>query len=229
MQIDVIDTDIQKVTHNMPSRLFDEEEMYTYIETFCSSKGLSQTVRVLPYVKEKHEGQFRKSVKINDFGNPEKIPYINHPLLMTCHAISLGLLDDSLLSAMLLHDVCEDCGVLVSELPVNDETKEIVRLVTKTEDFDTPGGDKRYFEAIANNTKASLVKIIDRCNNLSGMTSCYTEKRMAEYILETNTYIMPLLEKIHIEHPEYSHEVFLIKYHMSSIIDSIRHYMARKM
>lgn len=112
-----------ELTRHMSDRLFDETRMYTYVKTFATAKEMFQTVRVLPYVREKHAGQVRKG--------KDKVPYINHPLLMACHALSLGIRDDNLISAALLHDVAEDCGVSIEELPVNDETKEAVALVTK--------------------------------------------------------------------------------------------------
>ena len=62
-------------------RLFHEDRMYTYVKTIATTKGLKQTVEVLPYARELHKGQFRK-------GNGQ-IPYIYHPLLMACHALSL--------------------------------------------------------------------------------------------------------------------------------------------
>jgi len=230
MQEKGIDREIFEVITDVPVRLFNEDKMYTYIKTFCTAKELFQTVKVLPYVRQKHDGQFRKSVRIFDDGSTEKIPYINHPLLMACHGLSLGFLDDDLISALLLHDVCEDCGVLVEDLPVNENTQMIVSLVTKTDDFhSSEEGPLRYYKGISENTNACIVKVLDRCNNLSGMTSCFTDKHMAEYIIETEEYILPLLEKVSAEHPEKAAQMFLLKYHINSLIDSIRHYMARKL
>ena len=53
---------------------------------------------------------------------------------MACHALAMGLEEDELLAAILLHDVCEDCGVPPGELPVCEEVRRIVALVTKPED-----------------------------------------------------------------------------------------------
>ena len=39
---------------------FDEKRMYTHVKAYASALGMLQTVRVLPYVREKHDGQFRK-------------------------------------------------------------------------------------------------------------------------------------------------------------------------
>ena len=53
-----------------------------------------------------HKGQYREGGK----------PYIAHPLSMACMAKGLGLRDDALYATILLHDVCEDCGLKIQEI-----------------------------------------------------------------------------------------------------------------
>ncbi len=215
------DEQLIEITKHLSDRLFDETKMYTYIKGFATARKLFQTVKVLPYVREKHDGQVRKG--------EDKVPYINHPLLMTCHALSLGMCEDDLLSACLLHDVCEDCGVAIEDLPVNDETREAVALLTK--DFEalknSPDAVEEYYQAISENKIASIVKLLDRCNNISGMAAAFDETKMANYIKETETYIYPLLDKTSDNYPEYANQIFLIKYHMTSVVEAIRHDLAR--
>lgn len=213
--------EILEVTSNLSDRLFSEARMATYVGAYCNAKSLYQTKRALAFAKEKHDGQYRKPGHSN-----ERIPYIYHPLLLTCHALALGLEDDDLLSACLLHDVCEDCGVQPDELPVNDQTREAVRLLTKPETFGYTGPEYRaYYEGIAGNRIALIVKLLDRCNNISSMATSFTDKRMAEYIKETQEYIHPLMEKARDEYPQYSNQLFLIRYHMNSVLEAIRHHM----
>ncbi len=215
------DEEIIEITKHLSDRLFDETKMYTYIKAYANARKLYQTARVLPYVREKHAGQFRKG--------PDKVPYVYHPLLIACHAISLGMCDDDLLSAALLHDVCEDCNVPVEDLPVNDETKEAVALVTK--DFEALENSmeavEEYYRLISENKIASIVKLLDRCNNISGMAAAFDETKMASYIKETENYIYPLMDKTSDNYPEYANRIFLIKYHMISVIEAIKHDLAR--
>ncbi len=215
------DEQLIEITKHLSDRLFDETKMYTYIKAFATARKLYQTVRVLPYVREKHDGQVRKG--------EDKVPYINHPLLMACHALSLGMCEDDLLSAALLHDVCEDCHIPVEELPVNDETKVAVRLLTK--DFEalkksTDAVDE-YYQSISENKIASIVKLLDRCNNISGMAAAFDEIKMVNYIKETETYIYPLMDKTSDNYPEYANQIFLIKYHMTSVVEAVKHDLAR--
>ena len=215
------DEQITQITKHLSDRLFDENKMYTYIKAYATAKKLYQTLRVLPYVREKHDGQVRKGA--------DRVPYVYHPLLIACHALSLGMCDDDLLSAALLHDVSEDCKVPIEELPVNEETREAVALLTK--DFEALRESEEavvaYYRSISGNRIASVVKLLDRCNNISGMAAAFSEKKMAGYIRETEMYIYPLLEKTSDNFPEYSNQIFLIKYHMTSVIEAIRHDLAR--
>ena len=217
--------EILDITANLSDRLFDESHMGTYISGYCDARELFQTKRALKFAREKHEGQYRKQGH-----SGEQVPYIYHPLLLTCHAIALGLIEDDLLSVCLLHDVCEDCDVLPEELPVSPAAIEAVRLLTKPRDFDKSEKDeKAYYSAIAGNRIASMVKLLDRCNNISSMATSFSDEHMAKYIKETQDYIIPLLQKMRGDHPEYSNPLFLIRYHMNSVIDALRHHMAAKM
>ena len=212
---------ILEVTSHLSDRLFSETRMATYVGAYCNAKHLYQTRRALAFAKKKHSGQFRK-VGHGD----ERIPYIYHPLLLTCHALALGLEDDDLLSACLLHDVCEDCAVRPEELPVSDAAKEAVRLLTKPENFEKTDKDETaYYDGIAGNRIATMVKLLDRCNNIASRATSFSDEKMSEYIIETQKYIHPLMEKARDDYPQYANQLFLIRYHMNSVLEALRHHM----
>ena len=207
---------ILDIQESLSDRLFNEEKMYTYIKTYATIKHLHQTIKVLPYARELHKGQYRKG--------KDKVPYIYHPLLIACHALALGLDDDNLISTALLHDVCEECGVLVEDLPVNEETKMAVALLTKdTTDSKTEAAKKKYYGAISQNEIATMVKLLDRCNNVSGMVTGFNRNKLAEYIKETEKWFYPLLQQAKTDYPMYSNQIFLLKYHLLSVIEAIKH------
>ncbi len=197
----------------MSKSIFNAEKMYTYIRGFAAGANMPETTRALGFAREKHTGQFRKSGE----------PYIIHPLTMACNALSLGIRDDGIIAATLLHDVCEDCGVGLAELPVNETIKNIVRLLT----FDIRDGETkeiakiRYYNAIAECREASITKIIDRCHNVSSMAGTFSEEKLRAYIEETRHFVLPLLKKAKARYPEYSDILFALKYHMVSVVDSI--------
>lgn len=201
-------------------RMFSEKNMYRNVENYARELGLVQTEKALPYALEKHEGQFRKG--------RDHVPYINHPLQMACHALALGLTEDDLIAAILLHDVCEDCrdeaGERISpeDLPVGEVVQEAVRLVTKPENRKDGWSEQDYYLAISENRLAVLVKILDRCNNISMMATGFTKDRMASYIDETEEYVFPLLDKMKKEFPECYNAAFLVKYQILSILGSMK-------
>lgn len=195
---------------SLSDRLFDENRMYTYVKTYAGVKKMYQTLKVLPYVRELHDGQVRKG--------KDKVPYIYHPLLIACHALALGLDDDNIISVALLHDVCEDCGVAADDLAVNETTKEAVMLLTKNKEQD----DSLYYRQIIKNPIATMIKLLDRCNNISGMAVGFSKEKLVKYIKETEMYIYPLIQQAKTEYPMYSNQIFIIKYHMSSVMEAIK-------
>ena len=203
-------------------RLFNEERMYTYIKTYATVKGMSQTIKVLPYARKLHKGQVRKG--------KDKVPYIYHPLLIACHALALGLDDDNLISTALLHDVCEDCGMLAEELPVNEETQNAVMLLTKKKVNceEKEEAQSAYYKSISENPIATMIKLLDRCNNVSGMATGFSTEKLIEYINETEKWFYPLMQKAKTEYPMYSNQVFLIKYHMTSVLGTLKHRLTQE-
>ena len=200
--------------------LFSPEHMYSRIAVTSELEGLRETSSALRFMKKQHKGQFRKPSLFSDV----RVPYIVHPLMMACHAHALGIREDKILATILLHDVCEDCDVTPEDLPFSEEVREAVRLLS----FQVKPGEsrsdakKRYYAAIADNRIARIVKILDRGNNTSTMASSFTQKKRVDYVNETETYVMPMLEQAKYAIPEYADAFYLLKYHMRSVLESIK-------
>ena len=207
-------------------QLYSEEHMFTRLKTVAELSGLNETYKALYYIREQHRGQYRKKLKYSD----AEIPYITHPLMMACHAQSMGLNDDKLLTVILLHDVCEDCGVSPEELPFSPEVQEAVSLLTKKYDSDLSKreNETRYYDALKKNRLAAMAKVIDRCNNVSTMAGSFNDKKLAEYIEETENYVFPVLSATKQTWPEYNNAVFLIKYQMLSVLESLKIMLSEK-
>ncbi len=198
-------------------RMFSEDNMYRFVERKARELGYVQTQQALVFMKKCHEGQYRKGA--------DRVPYINHPLLMACHAFAVGVAEDSIVATCLLHDVVEDCGVTADELPVSDEAREAVLLLSfeKHEGLTKEESKEQYYEKIINNRIASVVKCLDRCNNISGMATAFSREKMANYIDETERYIIPILDNIKYQYPKYNTASFLLKYHMRSVLETLKH------
>jgi GTP pyrophosphokinase len=49
---------------------------------------------------------------------------------MACHALAMGLKNDDIIAACLAHDMVEDSDLKLADLPVSDQVREVVRLVS---------------------------------------------------------------------------------------------------
>ena len=148
-------------------------------------------------------------------------------MMVAKHACALNLLDDELIAAILLHDVIEDCQVSIEELPVNDNVKEMVMRVSflKQPRVANEEAKAHYFEKIAEHKKAALLKVLDRCNNVSTMGETFEKKRLCNYIEETEHYIFPLIDMLLRECPEYRDVAFLVQYQIVSMLETIKRFM----
>ncbi|MBO5999442.1 MAG: bifunctional (p)ppGpp synthetase/guanosine-3',5'-bis(diphosphate) 3'-pyrophosphohydrolase [Lachnospiraceae bacterium] len=198
-------------------KLFSEEHMFARLEMTAEAEDLPLLKKALHYAREKHSGQYRKLSKFSDV----RIPFISHPLLMTCHAHAMGIADDETLTVIMLHDICEDCGILPEELPFPEGVRKAVDLLTRRDDLPL----EQYYERISSCEAASVIKLLDRCNNVSLMAVFFSDEKMTEYILETEKYVIPLADLI--KKGEYSDAAFLLKYQICSTIENIKAMMGR--
>ncbi len=197
--------------------IYNWEHMKTYVKTTARNFNMSDTLKAVDFAVKAHEGQKRKK---------SNTPYIYHPLNMACHALSMEIKEDVIIAAILLHDVIEDCNKTADELPVSDETKKIVVLMTheKTTDENREKVMKAYYKNITENPKAALVKCIDRCNNLTTMSWGLSKDRIYRMITETEKYYPKLLKAIN-STTEYSSASWLLQYQIESMLDIYKRLM----
>ena len=214
----------KSVTFNTKEAVYDWEHMKTYVKAFAKTAKMGNTLKALEFALEAHAGQTRKN---------SEVPYIVHPLNMACHALAMGIKEDEIIAGILLHDVVEDCkdksGIRIykpEDLPVNDETRKIVALMTCPEK--TPETREavltEYYKGLATYPKAALVKLIDRCNNLTTMSRGLPRWKIYRMIRETEKYY-PTLMKVVKETPEYNDAAWLLRYQMDSTIDVYKRLM----
>ena len=216
--------DSEKPAWILNEKFFSEDHMFTRLLGHAIEENLTETYEALYYARDKHAGQARKKNLLTK----ESIPYITHPLMMACHAHAMGIRDDKVLATVLLHDVCEDCGVKSSNLPFSEPVKHSVELLTKPKDYKgTEEEKKRYYDGIATDSTASIVKALDRCNNVSFMSMSFSTEKIISYVEETEKYVYPLLEHIRHDDRLYNDEVFLIKYQLKSTIETIKAFILR--
>jgi len=196
-------------------KYFSEKTMFKRLKKVATDENLSNLSRALDYAKEKHKNEFRKQSKFN---KNIKIPYIIHPLMMTCHAHALGIKDDKVLTVCMLHDICEDCDILPEDLPFDEDIIISIKRLTKNDFAST----KDYYAEIERDSTAAIVKALDRVNNISTMSSAFTIEKEIEYIDETEKYVYPLFDKIKYDYEQYSDAIFVLKYHLVSLVETIK-------
>ena len=96
--------------------IYDWTHMKNFVKFTATAKKMRNTLMALPFAIKAHDGQKRKR---------SDIPYIYHPLNLACHCLAMGIDDDAIIAACLLHDTVEDCGCNCDELPVDGETREL--------------------------------------------------------------------------------------------------------
>ena len=94
----------------------------------------------------------------------------------------------------------------------------------KTTDTDREAVMDSYYGAIAANTKAALVKCIDRCNNLTTMSWGLSMERIYRQITETEKYYPALLKAIK-STTEYDDAAWLLQYQIESMLDIYKRLM----
>lgn len=178
----------------------------TYLKGYSNGKNYIQTLRALNAAKKMHGDQMRKDGE----------RYIDHPIKVASELLALQMDTDELLATALLHDVLEDCNVtgieLISKFNINENIVNNLNILNKkgkTTDF--------YYNEISKNKVCSLVKISDRCHNVSTMVGGFSEEKILSYIEETYDYVLPLCRNLRNFYPECSNQIFLMKYHIESI------------
>ncbi len=186
------------------SNLYNEEHMSAFLRGRLNGEHFPETQKALVCAKLLHTGQVLKG--------PGNTPYINHSLTMTCHALAMGLEEDALLAALLLHDTVENCGVRAEELPVGAEVRHLVQMVTRGS---MPEED--YYTRVAEEPRACLIQCIERCNILSTVALGCSAEEIEDCIEETEKYIPPLLTVLK-NTPAYNNVSWLLDYQIRGLL-----------
>jgi len=198
--------------------MFSVDNMLRRIRMYAQAKKMTETQKTIRIMLKYHDGAVRKS------NSGEEVPYVIHPLMMACHAFALAIDSDELIATVLLHDVVEDCDVTVDELDVNEDIKNAVNLLSheKIEGQSKEDSNKAYYDGIKTNKVASMVKLLDRCNNVSTMATGFNPTKMIEYIEETEQFVIPLLDTVKHEYDDYYDAAFLLKYQLLSVMETLK-------
>ena len=182
-----------------------------YLKGYLRGRNFLKAIKALILAERLHDGQSRRSGE----------PYIIHPVRVANGLISLGIVDESILIAALLHDILEDTEItekqLITEHGLSKEAVDIIVLLTKTKNYNAD----KYYENIGKSSKATIVKIADRCHNIATL-QFFNDEKIGLYVQDTEKYIYPLFEKVKDSEPLYEDSIYYMKYHIESIIAVVR-------
>lgn len=202
----IVKTDVQQMQQ--------WQELYLLIKGLAKGRQFNNTIIALSIAIKYHAGQTRKTGE----------PYIIHPLMVTLYLINLGLYDDILLAASILHDICEDTYFkdhpqeLVTVYGLDTEVLRIVLLLTKDPNYkQTDPTEEQYYARIFKDIRATLIKLSDRTNNVSTIDAFRREK-MIQYMDETRCLVYPLCKNKEL-YPQYADAITIIKYLIVSICE----------
>ncbi|XP_076438860.1 guanosine-3',5'-bis(diphosphate) 3'-pyrophosphohydrolase MESH1-like [Babylonia areolata] len=142
---------------------------------------VSEVIRCAHFSAVKHKDQRRK--------DPEKTPYINHPIgvanILTQEA---GITDLQVIQAALLHDTVEDTDTKYDEL-VKEFGQQVADVVMEvTDDKNLPKQERKRLQiehAPHLSHKAKLVKLADKLYNLRDLSRVapegWDEERIRSY------------------------------------------------
>jgi len=134
---------------------------------YLSAEGLDQVRRAYRYADEAHLGQLRNSGE----------PYITHPIAVAAQCADWKL-DAQALSAALLHDAMEDCGITKTDLierfgiqvaDLVDGLTKLEKLEFNTREENQAESFRKMLLAMARDVRVILVKLADRSHNMRTM------------------------------------------------------------
>ncbi|MFZ5724260.1 MAG: bifunctional GTP diphosphokinase/guanosine-3',5'-bis pyrophosphate 3'-pyrophosphohydrolase [Pseudomonadota bacterium] len=151
------------------------ESLSKRLESYLPDEQVGLVRKAYRFARDAHEGQFRK----------DGDPYITHPLAVAGILTDMHM-DSQSLSAALLHDVLEDCGIAKERLSdeFGPDVAELVDGVSKITLIEFPSRQEQQAEnlrkmilAMTKDIRVILVKLADRLHNMRTINSLPPAKR----------------------------------------------------
>lgn len=211
-------------------RLFPADKMYIHVGGVLTGARMRESMRALPYMRKMHAGQFRSDGQ----------RYEVHPLSMACYALSLMSwvgktkgkgINDATIATILLHDVPEEAGISVENMPFSDEVLHGVKYMTISERF--PGETRfeqkrRYANELLEDPDAVICKAIDMYDNLSNMVQTFSDEKIRKNIVEADMLRMPVLREAKTKYPDLKPLLWVLRENISrTLYYYAKHYGVR--
>lgn len=166
----------------------DHTKVFISLRYWLLGREWTKASEALEYASTFHQGLRKDGVT----------PEYHHQLYIAqfIRTLTSGLMypQNTIISA-LLHDVCEDADVGFEEIVhrFGEDVGRSVKLLTK-QHRGSKMDPKSYYEGIATDPVASIVKGVDRSHNIQSMTGVFSRDKQMRYIEETQTFVIPMLK-----------------------------------
>lgn len=156
-------------------------------------------------------------------------PEYQHSIELCLHIMTLKqvVYEEETHCAALLHDLREDYNLtdFFIRSKFGDKVADAVEKLSKV-----VHGEKKdmktYFAEIATCQIASLIKAVDRINNLNSMIGVFTIKKQREYLEEVDEYFIPMLKKVRNKFPQQSLTFYSLLLSIRQSFNSISAYVS---
>jgi (p)ppGpp synthase/HD superfamily hydrolase len=155
-----------------------------------------KAVEALDYAAKFHTNKRKDGITPEFYHQLNIVHYIR-----TIHKMLINPLE-AIITAI-LHDTSEDYDLSYDEITrlFGERVSKSVELMTKKfRDISKP--TDAYYNAMANCPIASIDKLADRMHNLQSMVNVFTIQKIKDYLIETETYVLPMLKKAKRNFPE---------------------------
>lgn len=222
-----MDDSVKKESEKVVLHTFEElqEKFFVYIKNPDDREAIK---RAYLFVKEKHEGQMRKSGE----------PYIHH-LIEVAYILAQLQAGPATIIAGLLHDVVEDTDVTIEEIEANwgKDIATIVDSVTKIQrlKLSRRGDDssfvyedhRKIFLGMAKDIRVIIIKLADRLHNMRTLDFLAPERQKV-IANETMEVYAPIAGRLGINKIKSEMEDLALKYIDSEAYFSIKEMVTQK-
>lgn len=206
-------TNFNPPTTGFIGRIRDVESSLNFLRGVFIGGHMENSLRALGVMMKRHKDQIRRDGQ----------PYVVHPLAMASHAISISdpNITDDLVATILLHDVCEDTGIEVSELPFNTSIRTGVKYMSLIRFDDETKFElkKRYYNELLESLISIIAKGFDRYDNLITMSASFPEDKIRKNVVETDRLLLPAMKRAEDIYPEASNLLRLLRTNIRGIND----------
>lgn len=225
--LDEADADVRSLKDVQQRYALQYEREKTALKYYMLGKGYSQGIKALGFLERVEfnvppEERFRKD---------KKTPSLHHQIRIALSVTQLKGLSDDLeelcIICALLHDIQEDRAVSSAEINelfgviVSDNTWALTKKYAGEHK-----NKEAYIRDIAQERAASIVKGLDRCDNLEHMVDVFSIEKMEQYAHEAEKVFLPMIKIAMKLFPEQMHAYQAIALRMKNQIKITRYIVA---